>query len=324
MNRLLIAVAAGASLLVAACGEEPATSATGPGISDKVDDPAIEAEQQSEQQQDLVTDKGTIDRSLDALIGSDIRAADMKARDKYRHPKETLEFFGLEPTMNVVEIWPALGYYMDIVAPYVAGQGLYVAAGFPTDSDSEYVQRIQKAVAEKLAAHPEYYGEIVETVLSEGSYDIAPEASADMVLTFRNVHSWMRGGYAPQVFDAMFKALKPGGVLGLVAHRGNPNVEQDPKAESGYVNQAYVIKMAEDAGFQLVDTSEINANPKDTKDYPKGVWTLPPALRDGDVDREKYLEIGESDRMTLKFMKPATTGMADASDTARGDAPASE
>ena len=314
MNRYLIALAAGAALLVAACGEEPADNATGPGIAPEAEESAEHAEKESKTETELVTEKGQIDRSLDALIANDIRSPEFKARDKYRHPKETLEFFGLEPTMNVVEIWPSLGYYMDIIAPYVAGKGIYVAAGFPPDSDSDYVQRIRREVAEKIAANPDYYGEIVDTVLSEGSYDIAPEGSADMVLTFRNVHSWMRGGYAPQVFGAMFRALKPGGILGVVAHRGNPNVPQDPKAESGYVNQDVVIKMAEDAGFQLVDSSEINANPKDTKNYPKGVWTLPPALRDGDVDREKYLEIGESDRMTLKFVKPATTGMADASD----------
>ena len=131
-----------------------------------------------------------------------------------------------------------------------------------------------------------------------------------MVLTFRNVHNWMKGGYSAAAFDAMFKALKPGGILGVVEHRGNPDVDQDPKAENGYVNQSVAIEMAENAGFQLVDSSEVNANANDTKDYAQGVWTLPPSYRLGDEDKAIYEAIGESDRMTLKFVKPATTGMA--------------
>lgn len=298
MNRFILPVVASAALLLAACGEdeEPAVEAMDPEVEAAADtDDAAAAE---------------IDRSLSAILASDVRRADDKARDQYRHPKETLEFFGLEPGMNVVEIWPSVGYYMDIIAPFVAGQGVYVYAGFPPNAESEYVQRIQKAVQEKLDANPDYYGEIVNTVLSKGSYDIAPEGSADMVLTFRNVHNWMGDDMAPDVFAAMFKALKPGGILGVVEHRGNPDVEQDPKAASGYVNQDVVVKMAEDAGFQLLDSSEINANPRDTKDYAKGVWTLPPSYALGDEDKDKYRAIGESDRMTLKFVKPETTGMA--------------
>jgi predicted methyltransferase len=298
MNRFIVTAAAIAALSLAACAaEEEADNATGPEIEESAapEEEAAEVE---------------IDRSLDAILASDVRSDDDRARDAYRHPKATLEFFGLEPTMNVVEIWPSRGYYMDIVAPYVAGQGVYVYVGFDRNAEAEYVQRIYAAVDEKLAANADYYGEIVETTMTQESFDIAPEGSADMVLTFRNVHSWMRGGYAPQVFDAMFKALKPGGVLGLVAHRGNPDVDQDPKAENGYVNQDVVIEMAEAAGFQLADSSEVNANALDTKDYPQGVWTLPPSFRLGDEDKEKYSAIGESDRMTLKFVKPATTGMA--------------
>jgi predicted methyltransferase len=136
---------------------------------------------------------------------------------------------------------------------------------------------------------------------------VAPPGSADLVLTFRNIHNWMNDGQAEMVFAAAYQALKPGGIFGVEEHRGNPAVPQDPKAESGYVNEDYVIKLAKDAGFELVARSDINANPEDTKNYPDGVWALPPTLKAGDVDRAKYLAIGESDRMTLKFAKPAAS-----------------
>ena len=141
------------------------------------------------------------------------------------------------------------------------------------------------------------------TALAPG-VEIAPHGSADLVLTFRNVHNWMSGGYEERVFQEMFDALKPGGILGVVEHRGDPTIAQDPKAENGYVRQDFTIALAEAAGFELVETSELNANPKDTKDYAEGVWTLPPTYRLKDVDREKYATIGESDRMALKFRKP--------------------
>ncbi|MDA0339549.1 MAG: methyltransferase [Proteobacteria bacterium] len=303
MNRFIIPVMASAALMLAACEaeEDAAVSATDAEIESTAN-PG-----ESEMQAELALE---MDRSLAAAIASDVRSSEDKARDAFRHPLETLEFLGVEPGMTVVEIWPGLGYYMDIIAPHVAGNGVYVSAGFPADADSDYVKRINAAVNVKLTANPEYYGEIVNTVFVEGSFDLGPEGSADMVLTFRNLHNWMKGGYQAQAFDTMFKALKPGGILGVVEHRGNPDVAQDPKAESGYVNQSVVIEMAEAAGFQLVDSSEVNANPSDTKDYAKGVWTLPPTLRLGDEDKVKYQAIGESDRMTLKFMKPATTGMA--------------
>ncbi len=152
---------------------------------------------------------------------------------------------------------------------------------------------------------PALYGDVKRTKLTKGG-EIAPPESADLVVTFRNVHSWMGSGTEQDAFAAMFKALKPGGVLGVVQHRGDPSVKQDPKGGLGYVNEDYVIEMAEKAGFELVKKAEINGNPNDTKDYPKGVWTLPPSLRLGDEDREKYVAIGESDRMTLKFVKPAS------------------
>jgi predicted methyltransferase len=207
--------------------------------------------------------------------------------------------------MTVVEIWPGRGWYTEILAPYLKGGGRYYAASWDRDSDSDFVRRALAAYDEKLAARPDLYGEVMVTELSRSKTRIAPPASADLVLTFRNVHNWMKRGYEGAIFEAMFEALKPGGLLGLVEHRGDPEVWQDPQALSGYVNQDYAVELAERAGFRLVASSEVNANPKDTKDHPEGVWTLPPSLRLKDRDRAAYIAIGESDRMTLLFRKPS-------------------
>jgi len=245
--------------------------------------------------------------TLEELTTAAHRDPSNVSRNVYRHPAETLQFLGIEPDMTVVEIWPGGGgWYMEILAPYLRDDGTYYAASFDRDTSSEYLQGAIKKFEAKVAAHPEVYDKVKVTELSTSKTEIAPPGSADMVLTFRNVHNWMKGGYADQVFAAMFKALKPGGILGLVEHRGDSSVPQDPSAASGYVNEDYAVQLAEKAGFELVDKSEINANPKDTKDHPEGVWTLPPVLRMGDQDRDKYLDVGESDRMTLKFRKPAS------------------
>jgi predicted methyltransferase len=242
---------------------------------------------------------------LKEIAAGDHRSAENKARDQYRHPVETLTFFGIRPDMTVVEIYPGRGWYTEILAPYLKDSGTLYAAEAPGEPSYEAARRSLEALNQKLKDAPELYGEVKRTKLGKDE-DIAPPGSADLVVTFRNVHSWMGSGSADDAFAAMFKALKPGGVLGVVQHRGNPSVTQDPKAGKGYVNEDYVIELAKKAGFELADKSEINANPKDTKDYAKGVWTLPPSLRLGDEDREKYLAIGESDRMTLKFVKPAS------------------
>ena len=244
------------------------------------------------------------DARLAAAIAGDHREAANRARDVYRHPYETLSFFGLRPDMTVVEIWPGRGWYTEILAPYLKGSGRYYAASWDRDSDSDFVRRALEAYGEKLAARPEVYGEVVVTELSRRKTRMAPPASADLVLTFRNVHNWMKRGYEGAIFEAMFEALKPGGLLGLVEHRGDPEVWQDPQALSGYVNQDYAVELAERAGFRLVASSEVNANPKDTKDHPEGVWTLPPSLRLKEQNRAAYVAIGESDRMTLLFRKP--------------------
>lgn len=231
------------------------------------------------------------------------RSDQNKARNSYRHPAETLEFFGLERDMRVAEIWPAGGWYTEVIAPYFAGsEGAYIAAHWDPDSDVKFISNGVKGYMDKLAAYPDLYANVEMAVLMHpDKMAFAPAESLDMIVTFRNIHNWMGRSYAEDMFATMYKALKPGGTLGVVEHRGDPEVEQDPKAASGYVNQDYAITLAEHAGFRLVATSEINANPKDSKDHKSGVWTLPPTLRAG--DKPEYRAIGESDRFTLKFVK---------------------
>jgi len=241
--------------------------------------------------------------ALTVAVNSSTRSPEDVARDKYRHPTETLMFFGIKPNMTVVEMSPGGGWYTDILAPYLHDDGKLYEAVPPGENAAEFKK--------KLADNPARFGKVVITELDPPTHlKLAPPGSADMVLTFRNVHNWMRGGNGEAVFKAMYAALKPGGILGIEEHRGDPSQPQDPKAASGYVREDAVITMAEEAGFVLTGKSDINANPKDTKDYAKGVWTLPPTLRLGDTDKAKYLAIGESDRMTLKFLKPIkTTGL---------------
>jgi predicted methyltransferase len=235
------------------------------------------------------------------------RAPGNAARNRYRHPKETLTFFGLDPSMSVVEIWPSGGWYLEILAPLLRDGGKYYAAGFALTAKRtpEWRKKMQRKLQEKLATRPDLYDRVVVTELSiPERTEMAPPGTADMVLTFRNVHNWMKGAYAPAMFEAMFRALKPGGVLGVVEHRAKKGTSRNQMIESGYVTEAHVKKLAERAGFRFVAASEVNANPKDTADHPVGVWTLPPSLRRGDKDAAKYLAIGESDRMTLRFVKP--------------------
>jgi predicted methyltransferase len=240
------------------------------------------------------------DAALQAAIHAPDREAKFVARDSARHPEAELEFFGLRPDANVVEISPGGGYWTEILVPYLAAHGTYTAV-LPVDAGKEHEAAAFKA---KFVGKPGYPN-IQTTTLDRGQYDIAPAGSADFVLTFRNVHNWMYDGYADEAFAAFFKALKPGGVLGVEEHRGLDSLPQDPKADNGYVRQDYVIALAKKAGFVLAGSSEISANPKDTKIWPKGVWTLPPTYALGSVDRAKYAAIGEADNMVLKFRKPA-------------------
>lgn len=243
--------------------------------------------------------------TLEALIDGAHRTDAEKARNKYRHPVETLTFFGLKPDMTVVEISPSGGWYAGIIAPFVRDKGHYYAAGPARAGASDYAARTIKAFDARLAANPALYDKVRITELTPpNAVEIAPPGSADMVVTFRNLHNMMGDGTVTPILKAVYQALKPGGIFGVVDHRGDSTKPQDPKAASGYVNQEYAIKLIEEAGFKLVDASEVNANRRDTKDYPKGVWTLPPSFALKDQDRAKYATIGESDRFTLKFIKP--------------------
>ena len=247
----------------------------------------------------------TLDPALKAAIDAPQRAEKNVVRDKYRHPAEALSFFGVKPDSTVVEILPgAGGYWTEILAPYLKDKGHYIAANGEAASTSEEVQKDNAGFQAKFVAAPELYGKIEVSEFAAGKHAIAAPGSADFVLTFRNLHNWMARGEAPAALKAFYDALKPGGVLGIEDHRGNPDLPQDPLAKSGYVRQDVAIQLIEAAGFKFVAASEANANPKDTKDYSVGVWALPPTYRLKDVDRAKYADIGESDRFTLKFVKP--------------------
>jgi predicted methyltransferase len=253
---------------------------------------------------------------LAASVNSDTRSAEDKSRDQYRHPQEALAFWGLQPGMTVLEVQPGGGWWTEILAPYArATGGKYYATAADLDNPelSEGARKGRADFEAKLAAKPEVYGSVQLVNFGAKSKPL-PENTFDFALSARSVHGWMGGGITEKVFKDLYGALKPGGILAIEQHRANPG-EQDPKAESGYVTEAFVIEQAQKAGFELVDRSEINANPADTKDHPFGVWTLPPTKRtrpysegpdanDPKFDRSKYDAIGESDRMTLKFRKP--------------------
>jgi len=220
------------------------------------------------------------------------------ARDEYRHPLETLKFFGLKNDMKVLEVWPASGWWTEFLAPVLAQKGQYIAGQpAPVGAGGEG----SKAFMSLLASDPPRYGKAKVAVF--GPQGGVTPGSVDLVLTFRNLHNWMADGNAPQWIAAMHRALRTGGYLGIEEHRASDKTSQDPKAASGYVREDFAIQLIESQGFKLVSKSEVNANPKDTKDYPGGVWTLPPNFAEGAKDREKYTAIGESDRFTLLFQK---------------------
>jgi len=226
------------------------------------------------------------------------------ARDRYRHPLESLLFFGVREDSTVVEILPGSGgYYMEILAPYLQAKGRYVAANRDETAVSPYKEDHQKLL-ERIQAEPALYGKVLVTKFNADRHDIAPPGSADFVLTFRNLHNWIERGEVEGALRAFHKALKRGGVLGVVDHRGRTDLSQEAQMKSGYVREDYAIALIEKAGFKLAGRSEANANAKDTKDHPEGVWTLPPTYRLKDQDRAKYAAIGESDRFTLRFVKP--------------------
>ena len=261
---------------------------------------------------------------MQAAIDGDWRTDDARARDDWRNPAETLAFFGVEPDDTVLEIWPGRGWYSNILAPYLnSGGGKLIAVTWDIENVAEdrrdrYQQAIDRYKA-YFEAKPDTFGTLGYAALSAESGPLGEPGSADAVLTFRNVHNWMASGYEAKVFADAFAVLKPGGVLGVVEHRLPSSDLQDPEAKSGYVHEDYVKALAANAGFEFAGASEVNANPADTADHPFGVWTLPPVSRTADregntpdgFDAQAYQTIGESDRMTLKFVKPVSAGEAE-------------
>jgi predicted methyltransferase len=243
--------------------------------------------------------------TLESVSRGDHRSEANVARNEWRHPVETLEFFGLESDTTIIEILPSTGWYAEIIAPYVRDHGKYYAAHFSPNASAGYMPRILGVFEEKITDRPDLYGRVTVRHLNPPhEVVIAPAESADMALTFRNVHNWILAEQEHEFFASFYAALKPGGILGVVEHRAKPGTSVQVMKDSGYVTEAYVKEVAAAAGFEFVESSEINANSRDTADHPEGVWTLPPNYRMGDTDRDKYAAIGESDRMTLKFMKP--------------------
>ena len=295
------------AIALSACGNEPAMEEVPdapppPPAEDTAGDPADPA----------ATAETAAYTVEDAMAGS-WRTEEERARDAYRHPAETLEFFGIEGDDTVVEIWPGGGWYTNILAPWLhANGGQLIAATFSPDR-SERAAEVITNYKTNYETNADTFGTIEYTVFDAEAEPMGEPDSVDAVLTFRNIHNWMGSDYAEKFFTEAYRVLKPGGTLGIVEHRLPSAMEQDPSAPSGYVHQDYVRQLAEAAGFQFVEASEVNANPADTADHPFGVWTLPPVSRttDGDgntpegFDAAQYEDIGESDRMTLKFVKPA-------------------
>ncbi|HSX62658.1 MAG TPA: methyltransferase [Tahibacter sp.] len=305
------------AVVLAACGgsQEPAKPAAAPEAAK----PATPATVPAPPPATAATDW---DQLLNQTLAGSWRSDDNKARDAFRHPRETLAFFGLKQDSVVVELTPGGGWYTEILAPLVKEKGkLVVAIVDASTAEKEgtrnYLGKSNTKFKEKLAADTERYSGVEVREFPMSAPNFGPPATADLVVTFRNVHNFMMWKNDQAVFKAAFDVLKPGGVLGVTDHRAAAGADLEKIKESGYIPEDYVIKLATDAGFQLAEKSEINANPKDTKDYEKGVWTLPPSFALGDTDKAKYAAIGESDRMTLKFVKPAAATAAPAPQPAK-------
>ncbi|WP_306581459.1 methyltransferase [Dokdonella sp.] len=290
------------ALALAACGsnDAPAPTANVPVHAPELDQPAQPTPPQSAQESAVA--------KLDRALAGDWRSESNKARDPYRHPKETLEFFGVKPSDTLIEITPGAGWYTEVLAPFLKDSGHFIAAA-AADASSDYAKSSNEAYRALLQKDEAAFGKVAFVEFDPKAPVLGAADSADTVLTFRNVHNWAMGGNAPAMFKAFFAVLKPGGTLGVVDHRAAAGAAFDKVKDSGYLPQDYVIKLATDAGFKLEAQSEINANPADTKDHAKGVWTLPPTYALGDEDHAKYQAIGESDRMTLKFVKPGADGI---------------
>jgi len=249
---------------------------------------------------------------LDAILAGDWRDPANAARDAFRHPRETLAFFGVGPSQTVIEISPGGGWYTEVLAPLAQGKGRYIGAlNNPAKAGSErateYHTKANQGFRDKLAARADVYGNASVVEVDPAAPVFGEAGSADVVLTFRNVHNWVGAGSETAMFKGFYDVLAPGGVLGVVEHRAAAGTTMEEVKASGYLPEDYVIGLATAAGFVLQEKSEVNANPADTKDHPNGVWTLPPGNRHDDADKTKYAAIGESDRMTLRFVKPQPT-----------------
>jgi predicted methyltransferase len=298
-----VALSAALVLALSACGQQDAPERTNlPAATDETRQEII-AEAVADADADASPHTG-----LDGVLQGQWRTPAFVERDRFRNPKQTLEFFGIRPDMRVVEITPGGGWYAEILAPYLRDSGQWIGAvvdpqSATTENAQAYYLRTNNELRDKLDAAPEQFDDAQLVEFDAAAPRFGDPGTADMVLTFRNVHNWMGSGNAQAMFNGFFEVLKTGGVLGVVEHRAAADVPEGDR--SGYVSEAQVIAYAEGAGFVLEDRSDINANPADTRDHPNGVWTLPPSLRvpEGE-DAEKYRAIGESDRMTLRFRKP--------------------
>lgn len=271
----------------------------------KAEDARFTPEIHAEAKKLAETKYASLDAALKAVLAGKHRSAVNAERDKDRHPKETLSFFGLTPKMTVLEYGPGGGWYTEVLAPTLAAQGKLIVTttdpNGPKDARSTfYAERLKRF----LDRAPEMYGKVERIVVDSKNPQFGLEGTVDMVVVMRAMHNLHRDKLLPGFLAQSFKALKPGGILAVEQHRAKPDANPDQSAEKGYLPEAFVIAQAEAAGFKLDKKSEVNANPKDTKDYPEGVWTLPPTFELGDKDRAKYAAIGESDRMTLRFLKP--------------------
>ncbi len=304
--RLLLSLSAAALLAASGCTKKTEAPPQEPqvgqaaGVGLPASDPAAQAV--------AAADPATV-AALQAVLAGDHRSADNKARDGFRHPQQMLLFFGLRPDATVVELWPGgNGWFTEVLAPFLRERGKLIATNFDTSGPPDsYQSKSGNKFLDKLKADPGRYDKVeVVTVKDTKTLSLGPDGSADLVVTFRNTHGWVEDGIEADIYAAAFKVLKSGGVFGVEQHRAKPGPVADAKkqAETGYLPEEWVIARVEAAGFKLAAKSELNANPKDTKDYEKGVWALPPALQNGETDKAKYQAIGESDRMTLKFVKP--------------------
>lgn len=295
-SRIFFAIAPSLAVFLAACGG---------------DQPAPETENEAAETSEVAPVELYDASTLTAAIEGPWRSEEARARDQFRNPAETLSFFEIDPASTVVEVWPGGGWYTDILAPWIAANGgQYIAAWTPIADGDTGAQSFQDRFMARFDEDVFGTAQLVE--FGPGANELAEPDSVDAIVTFRNIHSVLRRGFAETAFESYRTALKPGGVLGVVAHRQPAGAVQDPRTSNGYVQQDYVIALATEAGLEFVGSSEINANSADTADHPFGVWTLPPVLRnaafgeeaDPDFDSERYRAIGESDRMTLLFRRP--------------------